>query len=299
HYDGKEYISKTVEEYRKLIKLSSPSDIQLKRIEKIMELAIDSKELNDLINQADEQYAIENNLLEDESLDCSSSSNPEIDRDSYDKLNRKNSVREPVNTNNVVLFPRLFAPHSKKRRKLFNFDIRFVISSFVAVGGMLALVGVAELNNYFDNKKVTPSIYVRNSSIQHHASSIGEHPDIPFSTNANNTEEMPICNLDDGNQNQQIRKYYASFKELENRIEANQPQSSEIKSKVRFLQVKAERQQRKAEENQRYVESQKKQAEIQHHYDKAQKLKDKAQNSLAESQQWLCLSRQALSLIAQ
>ena len=255
HYDGKEYISKTVEEYRKLIKLSSPSDIQLKRIEKIMELAIDSKELNDLINQADEQYAIENNLLEDESLDCSSSSNPEIGRDSYDKLNRKNSAQKLVNTGNVILFPCSVASYPKKRRKFFNFDIKFVIPSFVAVGGMLAFVGVAELNNYFDDKKDIPSIHVSTSSIQHHASSIGEHHDIPFSTNANNTEEMPICNLDDGNQNQQLRKYYASFKELENRIEANQPQLSEIKSKVRFLQVKAERQQKKAEENQRYVES--------------------------------------------
>lgn len=297
HHNGKEYISKTVEEYRKLIRLSSPSDIELKRIEKIMEWAVDNKELDNLINQADEQYVIENNLLEDENLDCLSSSNLEIGKDSYDKLTKKNGVRELENTSNVVLFPCSAAPRSEKKRKFFNFDIRLVISSFVAIGGILALVGAAELSNS-NHKKEIPSIYASTFPNQFYASYTGQYPDIFLSTNVNNTEEMSICKSNDGNHNQQIEKYYASYKDLENRIDAEQLQLSEIKSKVRFLQVKAERQQRKAEENQRYAEIKKKQAEIQHHYDKAQKLKDEAEASLSESRQWRCLSRQALSLIA-
>ncbi|MEM7727397.1 MAG: hypothetical protein AAF208_13670 [Cyanobacteria bacterium P01_A01_bin.45] len=109
HHSEKENIFKIAEEYRKLMKLSSPSDIELENIEKIMELAVDDTELNHLINQINEQYALENNLLEDDNLDRLPPVSLELNRDNYldkDELNKINDTKQPDTDSNVVeLFP--------------------------------------------------------------------------------------------------------------------------------------------------------------------------------------------------
>ncbi len=308
HHGNKEYISKTVEEYCILIRLSSPSDIELKRIEKIMELAVYDVELNNLINREDEQYATENNLLGDDYLDKESSSSldnaypkslSEINnKDNSDEVKHKSkySSQKSDSTSNVVFFPRLVNSNPEKRKFLgFDINLNFVIYSFVA-GGILACFGVAELHNSFNNEKELSTKHYSIFPSQFHENIAPDNTNNYLLSHVDNTEEMTTCNPNNDVPSQKIKKYYESFKQLENQIEAQELQASEIKSEVRELQHLAERQQRKAEENQRYAEIKKKQAEIQHHYDKAQKLKDEAQTLFSESQQWLCLSRQALTL---
>lgn len=63
-----EIISKMAGEYRDLIRLSYPSDEELKRIEDILELAISNCRLNDHLNQMDEELALEISLLEENDL---------------------------------------------------------------------------------------------------------------------------------------------------------------------------------------------------------------------------------------
>jgi hypothetical protein len=54
--------TKIVEEYRDLIRLSSPSDEQLDRIEEILESAIANTQLAEFLNKVDEKLALEINL---------------------------------------------------------------------------------------------------------------------------------------------------------------------------------------------------------------------------------------------
>ena len=285
HYQPKENVVKIAEEYCTLIRLSSPSDIELERIEKIMELAVDNTELNNLLNQIDEKYALENNLLGDDNLDNSSLVSLKLSWDNYlykDKYNRKNSTKKSDTASNIVLFPHLVTSHPEKKRKFLKLDMRFVISSFAAVG-ILALVGTTKLYHFVSNDKTINSDQEM------------PPPALPVSHASNTKIEMSICNSN-GIPNQKIKEYYASFNQLENRIETQQLPPLEAKSEARELQRLAEKQQRKAEQNQRHAEAQKKQAEKQDRYDVAQNWEAEAQTSLSESQQWLCLSRQALNL---
>ncbi|NJN13430.1 MAG: hypothetical protein HC815_38200, partial [Richelia sp. RM1_1_1] len=244
--DNKKNIFKIVEEYRKLIRLSSPSDIELKRMEKIMELAIYDAELNNLINREDEQYATENNLLADDyfdekefsiiELDYPSSLSKINDKDNPDEVKDKSedSFQKLENTSNVVLFPRLVTSHPEKKIKILGCNIRLVISSFVA-GGMLTCFGITELHNSFNSGK---DFLLKHTSIpsQYNANYLMQHKDDYSVSHINNTEEMSVCNSNSGKPNQKIEEYYAEFKKLETQIETQQLQASEIKSEVRELQ---------------------------------------------------------------
>ena len=293
HYQSKENVVKIAEEYCNLIRLSFPSDIEFERIEEIMELAVDDTELNNLLNQVDEKYALENNLLGDDNLDDSHDDNLddshkvslESNRDNYlyqDKFNQKNSTKKSDTASNIVLFPPLVTSHPEKKRNFLKRDIRLVISSFAAVG-ILALVGATKLCHFVSNEKTI------NSDREM------PPPALPVSHASNTEIEMSICNSN-GITNQKIKEYYASFNQLENQVLKQQLPPLKAKSEARELQRLAEKQQRKAEQNQRHAEAQKKQAEKQHRYDVAQNWEAEAQTSLSESQQWLCLSRQALNL---
>ncbi|KST61962.1 hypothetical protein [Mastigocoleus testarum] len=281
HYQPKENVVKIAEEYCTLIRLSSPSDIELERIEEIMELAVDNAVLNNLLNQVDQKYAFENNLLRDDDLDDSHQVSLELNRDK-DRFNIKNSTKKSDIGSNVVLFPRLFTSHLKKKRKFLKCDIRLVISSFAAVG-IVTLIGTTKLYHFVSHEKTINN--VQQQTI----------PPALSVSHVSNTEKE--CNSN-GIPNQKIKNYYAAFNQLENRIETKQLPPLKAKSEARELQRLAEKQQRKAEQNQRHAEAQKKQAEKQHHYDEAQNWKDEAQTSLLESKQWLCLSQQALNLSA-
>lgn len=150
HYQPKENVVKIAEEYCTLIRLSSPSDIELERIEEIMELAVDNTVLNNLLNQVDQKYALENNLLGDDDLDDSHKVSIESNRDNYlyqDRFNIKNSTKKSDIGSNVVLFPRLVTSHLKKKRKFLKCDIRLVISSFAAVG-IVTLIGATKLYDF-------------------------------------------------------------------------------------------------------------------------------------------------------
>ena len=307
YHDGKENIYKMAEEYRKLSILPEPTEAEYERILTIMELAIDDTKLDNLINQVNEQYATENNLLRDDYLDEKSSSEQKlndsthltvVEKDGLDNVKYKNKdgVPKSKNTNNVILFPRSVKSHSEKKRKLFGFDIGVAIP-YLAAGGLLTFFGVAQFCNFIDNKKEPSFDYVK-VPIQFHESFSVQNANNSLLSNVNNTEtETSVCNLDSNVANQDIKEYYESFKNLENQIITQQIQPLEIRNKVRKLQKEAEIEQRKAELNQKYAESQKEQAEIQHHYKEAQKLKDEANLLLSKSRQWLCFSRQALSLI--
>jgi hypothetical protein len=309
HRDNKKNIFKIVEEYCKLIRLSSPSDIELERLEKIMELAVYDVELNNLINREDEQYAIENNLLGDDYLDEKESSIIELDnpnflsntnhKDSSDeaRYESENRLQKSENTSNVVRFPCLVTSHPEKR-KMLGFDMKLVISSFVA-GGILTCFGITGLHNSFNSEKdflLKDSITIMFFS-GHGGGNFVSHNTNNYSlSNVNNTDEIPVCNSNSGKPNQRIEEYYESFKQLENQIETQELQPLKLKNEVRYLQVKAERHQRQAELNQRDAEIKKQQAQMQSRYAEAEALEAKAQTLLSESQQWLCLSRQALTL---
>ncbi|WP_104900292.1 hypothetical protein [Nostoc sp. 'Peltigera membranacea cyanobiont' N6] len=56
-------VKKLLQEYERLVMLSSPSNDELTRIEQILELAVYDTELDNLINQVDEQIASEMGLL--------------------------------------------------------------------------------------------------------------------------------------------------------------------------------------------------------------------------------------------
>ncbi len=284
HYQPKENVVKIAEEYCTLIRLSSPSDIELERIEEIMELAVDNAVLNNLLNQVDQKYAFENNLLRDNDLDDSHQVSLELNRDK-DRFNIKNSTKKSDIGSNVVLFPRLVTSHLKKKRKFLKCDIRLVISSFAAVG-IVTLIGTTKLYHFVSHEKTINNVQQQTIS-----------PALSVSHVSNTEKEMSICNSN-GITNQKIKEYYASFNQLKNQVLKQQLPPLKAKSEARELQRLAEKQQRKAEQNQRHAEAQKKQAEKQHRYDVAQNWKDEAQTSLLESKQWLCLSRQALNLSA-
>ena len=306
HQDEKKNIYETAEEYRKLSDLTEPTEAELERILAIMKLALENTKLDNLINQANEQYAEENNLSEDNYLDKKSSyerklNNPThltvVEKNGLDNVKYKNNDDTPKskNANNVILFPRSAKSYPGKRRKLFGFDVGVAIPYFVA-GGLLTFFGVAQLCNSFNNEKEPSFEYVEVPS-QFYKGFAVQNANSFLLSNANNTEtQMSVCNSDGSLSNRDIKEYYASFRSLENQITAQQIHPSEIRNKVRELQKRAEMEQRKAELNQEYTESQKEQAEIQHHHDKAQELKDEANTLLLKSRQWLCLSRQALSL---
>jgi predicted RNase H-like nuclease (RuvC/YqgF family) len=307
HHDGKEYLEKIAEKYRKLIRLSSPTDAEFESIKEIMELAGCDKELDNLINQEDKRYAEENNLLEDDCLyeefssnqELSSSANLTVVKNENNlgnvKYKSKDDTPKSKNSSNVILFPRSTKSHLEKKRKLFGFGIGIAIPYFVA-GGLLTFFGVIQLYNSFNYEKEPSFEYVEVPSQFYEGFSV-QNVNNYLLNNANNTDtQMSVCNSNDNVPNQDIKKYYATFKNLEDQVTTQQIQPLEIRNKVRELQRKAEMEQKKAELNQHYAESQKKQAEIQHHYKKAQKLKDEANTLLSESRQWLCLSRQALIL---
>ncbi len=265
HYQQKESISKITEEYSSLIKLSSPSDVELDRIEQIMELAVYDTELNNLINQVDEQYALEMNLLEDDHLDHL-------------------SIEKSKNISNVISFPHSVVLDSKKKRQIFKYDTRLAISYFVA-GGLFVFAGVTGLCNMLkdkelviDDKQQTKQVFIATPAVQ------------------TSDNQMSVCSSEKKTPNPKIKDYYVTFTQLENQVKMQKLQPLEIKSKVRQLQKQAERRQKKAEQEQLYAEIKKTQAERQKNYDLAHSLQAKAQSSLEESQQWLCLSRQMLEL---
>ncbi|MDY6897530.1 MAG: hypothetical protein SWZ49_05550 [Cyanobacteriota bacterium] len=288
-YGGKEYISKIVKEYGKLIRIRFPSDVENDRILEIMEIAVENPELDNLINQEDKNYAEQNNLLEDDYI-YSKSLNSELDK------SQLLSVVE--NKNNLVLFPRSVNACSSnlEKRKSLSFDIRNAIPCIVAAG-ILTCVGIGQFCNSLNQQKETSAKYASAFQGEFYEGFSVNNAGNYFLSNANNTEiDMSICNSNNGKTNKEMKNYYISFKNLKNQILTKKLQPSQAKGEVRKLQVTAEIQQREAEKNQRYLENQKELAEVQHNYDEAQSLKNQAKTALSESQQWLCLSQQALNL---
>lgn len=84
-----EKIIQIADEYRILIRLSSPSDEELERIDEILELAIFDVELSNSLNQIDEALAIEISLVENNNLDISVSS--DINSDEIQAQDNQNS----------------------------------------------------------------------------------------------------------------------------------------------------------------------------------------------------------------
>ena len=283
-YGGKNDIFKIVEEYGKLIRVRFPSDIENDRILEIMELAVYDIELDDLINREDIKYAEENDLIESSSL--------ELEKSSY------LSVVENYKDDNLILFPHsavACSDHREKRKSLSS-KIRDAIPCFVTVG-ILTCVGILQFCDSSNHLKETS--YKHANSLQ---SQFNQEISVKIASNSvlsnvNNAEtKMSICNSDGVRENQEMKSYYVTFKQLENQVVEKQLQPLQVKGEVRELQDRAEQQQEKAEKNQRDFEKQKQLAEVQHNYHKAQRLKDQANNAYSESQQWLCLSRQALDL---
>ena len=283
-YGGKNDIFKIVEEYGKLIRVRFPSDIENDRILEIMELAVYDIELDDLINREDIKYAEENDLIESSSL--------ELEKSSY------LSVIENNKDDNLILFPHsavACSDHREKRKSLSS-NIRDAIPCFVTAG-ILTCVGILQFCDSSNHLKETS--YKHASSLQ---SKFNQEISVKIASNSvlsnvNNAEtKMSICNSDGVRENQEMKSYYVTFKQLENQVVEKQLQPLQVKGEVRELQDRAEKQQEKAEKNQRDFEKQKQLAEVQHNYHKAQRLKDQANNAYSESQQWLCLSRQALDL---
>ena len=283
-YGGKNDIFKIIEEYGKLIRIEFPSDIENDRILEIMELAVYDIELDDLINREDIKYAEENGLIESSSL--------ELEKSSY------LSVVENNKDDNLILFPHsavACSDHREKRKSLSS-NIRDAIPCFVTAG-ILTCVGILQFCDSSNHLKETS--YKHASSLQ---SKFNQDISVKIASNSvlsnvNNAEtKMSICNSDGVRENQEMKSYYVTFKQLENQVVEKQLQPLQVKGEVRELQDRAEKQQEKAEKNQRDFEKQKQLAEVQHNYNKAQMLKDQANNAYSESQQWLCLSRQALDL---
>lgn len=283
-YGGKNDIFKIVEEYGKLIRVRFPSDIENDRILEIMELAVYDIELDDLINREDIKYAEENDLIESSSL--------ELEKSSY------LSVIENNKDDNLILFPHsavACSDHREKRKSLSS-NIRDAIPCFVTAG-ILTCVGILQFCDSSNHLKETS--YKHASSLE---SKFNQEISVKIASNSvlsnvNNAEtKMSICNSDGVRENQEMKSYYVTFKQLENQVVEKQLQPLQVKGEVRELQDRAEKQQEKAEKNQRDFEKQKQLAEVQHNYHKAQRLKDQANNAYSESQQWLCLSRQALDL---
>ncbi|MEM7717228.1 MAG: hypothetical protein AAF349_27375 [Cyanobacteria bacterium P01_A01_bin.68] len=284
-YGGKNDIFKIVEEYGKLIRVRFPSDIENDRILEIMELAVYDIELDDLINREDIKYAEENDLIESSSL--------ELEKSSYLSV-----VENKNKDDNLILFPHsavACSDHREKRKSLSS-NIRDAIPCFVTAG-ILTCVGILQFCDSSNHLKETS--YKHASSLQ---SKLNQDISVKiasnsFLSNVNNAEtKMSICNSDGVRENQEMKSYYVTFKQLENQVVEKQLQPLQVKGEVRELQDRAEKQQEKAEKNQRDFEKQKQLAEVQHNYHKAQRLKDQANNAYSESQQWLCLSRQALDL---
>ena len=283
-YGGKNDIFKIIEEYGKLIRIEFPSDIENDRILEIMELAVYDIELDDLINREDIKYAEENGLIESSSL--------ELEKSSY------LSVVENNKDDNLILFPHsavACSDHREKRKSLSS-NIRDAIPCFVTAG-ILTCVGILQFCDSSNHLKETS--YKHASSLQ---SKFNQDISVKIASNSvlsnvNNAEtKMSICNSDGVRENQEMKSYYVTFKQLENQVVEKQLQPLQVKGGVRELQDRAEKQQEKAEKNQRDFEKQKQLAEVQHNYHKAQKFKHQANNAYSESQQWLCLSRQALDL---
>ena len=283
-YGGKNDIFKIIEEYGKLIRIEFPSDIENDRILEIMELAVYDIELDDLINREDIKYAEENGLIESSSL--------ELEKSSY------LSVVENNKDDNLILFPHsavACSDHREKRKSLSS-NIRDAIPCFVTAG-ILTCVGILQFCDSSNHLKETS--YKHASSLQ---SKFNQDISVKIASNSvlsnvNNAEtKMSICNSDGVRENQEMKSYYVTFKQLENQVVEKQLQPLQVKGEVRELQDRAEKQQEKAEKNQRDFEKQKQLAEVQHNYNKAQMLKDQADNALSESRKWLCLSRQALNL---
>ena len=283
-YGGKNDIFKIIEEYGKLIRIEFPSDIENDRILEIMELAVYDIELDDLINREDIKYAEENGLIESSSL--------ELEKSSY------LSVVENNKDDNLILFPHsavACSDHREKRKSLSS-NIRDAIPRFVTAG-ILTCVGILQFCDSSNHLKETS--YKHASSLQ---SKFNQDISVKIASNSvlsnvNNAEtKMSICNSDGVRENQEMKSYYVTFKQLENQVVEKQLQPLQVKGEVRELQDRAEKQQEKAEKNQRDFEKQKQLAEVQHNYHKAQKFKHQANNAYSESQQWLCLSRQALDL---
>lgn len=303
-YGSKEYISKIVKEYGKLIRIRFPSDVENDRILEIMELAVYDPELDNLINQEDKKYAEQNNLLEDDCI-YDESSSLELEKSTHlllieNKNKNKDNNPKSNNSNNLVLFPDLTSRSSThlEKRKTLKFNIRNAIPCLVTAG-ILTCVGIAQFCNSLHQQKETSLKYAGIFQGEIYEGFSVNNAGNYFLSNANNIDtKMSICNSNDVRTNQEIQKYYISFKQLKNQIVMNKLQPLQVKSEVQELQVRAERQQKEAEENQRYLEKQKKQAEVEHNYDEAQKLKDQAKTAFSESQQWLCLSQQVLNLSA-
>lgn len=176
YHGGKENIFEIVKEYRKLIRLSSPSDIESGHIIEIMELAVYDTDLDDLINEEDKKYAEENNLLEDDYFHEKSSSNQKLNNRTYltvvenknglDKVQYKNKdgTQKSKNASNMILFSPLVTEYPNEKIKTFNFDIRLAISSFIA-GGLLTCFGVGGLYNNFNSVKECLRLYLDGNTL--------------------------------------------------------------------------------------------------------------------------------------
>ncbi|WP_146110916.1 hypothetical protein [Nostoc sp. 'Peltigera membranacea cyanobiont' N6] len=146
-------ILKLAQEYRNLMRLSSPSNEELDRIEKILELAIYDIELNDLLYLVDEQFSFEINLIENENLDYSSMNNVNFNEEYYSQILSKDIsilearplkqdlIHQSEDSCNVVSFPELYVPNTtnKWNWQICGNDFKHTIFIFVA-GGVLASV---------------------------------------------------------------------------------------------------------------------------------------------------------------
>ncbi|WP_414755904.1 hypothetical protein [Anabaena sp. CCY 9910] len=154
-------VNKIAQEYYSLVKIESPSDYELKRIEKILEIAVNNIKLSDLIDCIDEQIAYDMDLLVDD-LALQMTDDSDLDRETIfsdlwkhdgmeeSKLSTRSQGQEG-SVSNLFKLPLAQQGNNKTSNQSTNKqDIKLMISG-VAVEG--ALRGFQRINYSKKNKR--------------------------------------------------------------------------------------------------------------------------------------------------
>ncbi len=143
-------VQKIAQEYYSLVKLESPSNYALNRIEEILELAINNTDLSDLIDRVDQKIAYEMDLLVNDDLEMTNDFNSgretplstlwEHDCIEENKFSSKNQTQEDSGSNLVVLPLSQHRVLQTQKQPINKRDIKLAMSG-AAVGGALIFVG--------------------------------------------------------------------------------------------------------------------------------------------------------------
>jgi hypothetical protein len=279
-------------EYRRLVTIKSPSDDEINKIDRILELAIYDPGVDNLINEIDQEissHIVRQSIVLESELALS--------EDKHDSLYK---------CNNCVI------NHASHRIQETNFSRQQILENILAfinnlqgkfvVGGFsLLMVGLVFhchqiiWQNTFSKLNMIPEI----GAIQH---DIRQSQNIKSTKNGTNLANSHETNQDLKNQftNLEVQNAYDYLQQLEISDSDTSQSSRKIALMIaERIQFKAEFRQIEAESKQRNAEQKQITAELENHNDLALRWRTKAKIYLKESRQWLSLAQNSVAIVKQ